>query len=230
MNTTELKAAESALETALDQVRQLIASDAEQKPKPEPVRGPLTVAPEIGTVYWYVNSAGRTFEATWTDHVIDRHRLDRGEVFASEPEPNPETKPKPEPVRGPLTVAPENGSEYWGFESCGRMYKSTWDNDSIDRARLARGNVFASKRDAEYHAAFGAIWGQPIGEWEPEGCAYIAVSWTYNPRCWGRINDNDMNGLRRQWRKGEVGFGDAGRGVLKRRLAEQKKLDERFGL
>ena len=169
MNTTELKAAESALETALEQVRQLIASEAEQKPKPEPVRGPLMVAPEIGSVYWYVAGDAHTNKSTWTNHAIDHKRL-------------------------------------------------------------AIGNVFASERDAEYKAAFDEIWSQPIGEWEPEGYAYLAWAALGEPYHWGRIVDNAMKDTRRLWRKGELGFGGAGKAELERRLAEQKKLDERFGL
>lgn len=168
MNTTELKAAESALETALEQVRQLIASDPEPKPKP-----------------------------------------------------------KPEPVRGPLTAAPEFGAEYWGFDIVVRACKSTWDNDSIDRARLARGNVFASREDAEYKAAFDAIWGQPIGEWESDSVCWFV---TFENTVWWTRSQPASGYLRRPWRKGEIGFGDAGKAELERRLAEQKALDERFGL
>ena len=167
MNTTELKAAESALEDALDKVRQLIASEPEPKTKPEPARGPLTVAPEIGTVYWCVTTDGLIHESTWAHHALD------------------------------LTL-------------------------------LAGGNVFVSRRDAEYKAAFDAIWGQPIGEWEPDSPFWFS----------GLNNDiyhsspllSTLKGVHRFWRKGEIGFGDAGKAELERRLAEQKALDERFGL
>jgi len=97
---------------------------------------------------------------------------------------------------------------------------------ALDKVR----QLIASERDAEYKAAFDAIWGQPIGEWEPEIHAYIAGTAPYDPYCWGCIADNEMSGLRRQWRKGEIGFGDAGKAELERRLAEQNALDERFGL
>lgn len=169
MNTTELKAAESALEDALEQVRKLIASEAEQKPKPEPVRGPLMVAPEIGAYYW--------------------------------------------------TLTPS-----------GIVYGERWEGNSLERDRLALGYIFASEREAEYKAAFDEIWGQPIGEWEPEGYAYLAWAALGEPYHWGRIVDNAMKDTRRLWRKGELGFGGAGKAELERRLAEQKKLDERFGL
>ncbi len=167
MNTTELKAAESALETALEQVRQLIASEPEPKTKLEPVRGPLTVAPKYGDMYWYVSGDGSVHNSTWTDHVVDRRRL-------------------------------------------------------------ARGNVFVSRRDAEYKAAFDEIWGQPIGEWEPDS-VYWFTDLDYDTYCSARIA-SAYSGIHRLWRKGEIGFGDAGKAELERRLAEQKKLDERFGL
>lgn len=166
MNTTELKAAEAALETALDKVRQLIASEPEPNPKPEPVRGPLTVAPEIGDVYWCVTTDGLIHESTWANHALD------------------------------LTL-------------------------------LARGNVFASRRDAEYKAAFDEIWGQPIGEWEPDSVFWFV---TFENTTWWTRSYTASGYLHRLWRKGEIGFGDAGKAELERRLAEQKALDERFGL
>lgn len=166
MNTMELKAAKAALETALEQVRQLIASEPEPKTKPEPVRCPLTVAPEMGATYWFVSGDG-----------------------------------------------------------C--VQRSRWGGDSLDRRRLARGNVFASRRDAEYKAAFDAIWGQPIGEWEPDSVFWFV---TFENTAWWTRSYTASGYLHRLWRKGEIGFGDAGKAELERRLAEQKKLDERFGL
>jgi len=137
-----------------------------------------------------------------------------------------EPKTKPEPVRGPLTVVPEIGTEYWAIDLIVRTCKSTWDGDVLDRERLARGEVFASKRDAEYKAAFDEIWGQPIGEWEPD-----SVFWFVTFENTARWRSYTASGyLHRLWRKGEIGFGDAGKAELERRLAEQKALDERFGL
>lgn len=170
MNTTELKAVESALKTALEQVRQLIPSD---------------------------------------------------------PEPEPETKRKTKPVRGPLTVAPETGSYYWFVSGDGSVHNTQWGDKSLDRRSLARGNVFASRRDAEYKAACDAIWGQPIGEWEPDSVCWFVTSG--NTTWWTRAEPTPGY-THRQWRKGEISFGDAGKDELERRLAEQKKLDERFGL
>jgi len=85
MNTTELKAAKSALEDLLDKMRQLLASDPEPEPETERMIGvPMKVAPEIGATYWYVSGDGRTHECTRTDHAIDHEVLARGTVFASE--------------------------------------------------------------------------------------------------------------------------------------------------
>jgi len=171
MNTTELKAAESALEDALDKVRQLIASD---------------------------------------------------------PEPEPETKRKTKPVRGPLTVAQETGSYYWFVSGDGSVHNTQWGDKSLDRRSLARGNVFASRRDAEYKAAFDETWGQPIGEWEPDS-VYWFTDLGHDTYCSTGVA-SAYSSIRRLWRKGEIGFGYAGKAELERRLAEQKKLDERFGL
>ena len=168
MNTTELKAAESALETALEQVRQLIASEPGPKPEKKRMIGvPLTVAPEVGAAYWTLAPSGIVLREKWTDHVFDRERL-------------------------------------------------------------ARGIAFASERDAEYKAAFDEIWGQPIGEWEPED-VYWCISHRNNIYR-SSAYASDFAGVHRLWRKGEIGFGDAGKAELERRLAEQKALDARFGL
>lgn len=167
MNTTELKAAKSALEDLLDKMRQLLASD---------------------------------------------------------PEPEPET----ERITGvPLTVAPEEGSDYWFVSGDGSVHNTQWGDKSLDRRSLARGNVFASRRDAEYKAACDAIWGQPIGEWETDSVFWFV---TVENTAWWTGSQPALGYLHRQWRKGEISFGDAGKAELERRLAEQKKLDERFGL
>lgn len=163
MNTTELKAAESALETALEQVRQLLASDPELK---RMVGVPLREAPHVGTPYWTILSTGE-------------------------------------------------------------VHKIHWKDSGTDHKCLARGIAFASEPDAEYKAAFDAIWGQPIGEWEPDSVFWFV---TFENTAWCTRSQTASGYLHRLWRKGEIGFGDAGRAELERRLAEQKALDARFGL
>ena len=85
MNTTELKAAVSALETALEQVRQLIPSDPEPEPEPERMVGvPLCEAPHVGAPYWTILSTGEVHKVHWRDSATGHQCLAQGNVFASE--------------------------------------------------------------------------------------------------------------------------------------------------
>lgn len=168
MNTPELKAAESALETALEQVRQLIASDLEPEPETKRITGvPLTVAPEEGSDYWYIDNDGSAGSDIWTNHAIDTELL-------------------------------------------------------------ARGNVFASERDAEFASKHKAIWAMPIGEWQEDGPCWLAGVSAGALRIF--VKPSVGQGTFRYWFRGEVAFTDEGKVELERRIAATEALFKEHGL
>lgn len=50
----------------------------------------------------------------------------------------------------PDVFIPKDIEEYWAISDKGSIYNSRWDGDTIDEHRLAIGNVFRTKEEAEF--------------------------------------------------------------------------------